>query len=117
MALENKTYRLYALPAGHLPSDTEFYFLLPDIDLIYTTEQPEHAVLIEDPEQIPETARAWLVEAIGDITARYLTENEEALLEGSKTFLEKFEEELEKERLASAKRVKVKVRAASHGNG
>lgn len=115
MEQNDSPYKLYALPAGELPSDTEFYFLLPDIDLVYTQHEPENAVLIEDPEQIPESARAWLIESIGDITARFLQENENDLLQGSKTFMERFQEELEKERKANAKRVKVKVRTATHG--
>lgn len=99
-----------------MPSDAEFYFLLPEIDLVYTTERPKNAMEITSPEQIPAEARAWLVETIKTITDRYLRENEEALLDGSKTFLERLREELEVERRKTARTVRLKARVKEHGD-
>ena len=113
----NEKYRLFALQAGDRPSDTEFYFLLPDIDLVYTTVEPPGAVEVRNPEQLPAAARAWLLETIDDITARYLRDNEEALLTGTKTFTERFRMELEREkrRTQGKNPVRVKVRGKSDG--
>lgn len=112
---DKREYRLYALPAGEIPSDAEFYFLLPDIDLVYTREPVENAEEVTNPMQIPAPARAWLVETIEEIAARYLKENEKTLLEGTKTFVDRFREELEAERRKTARTVKVKARAKKHG--
>ena len=110
---EEKPYKLYAMPAGHITSDAEFFFLLPDIDLIYTQEPPAHAMEVTDPEQIPAAARIWLAETIEEIAKRYLAENEDALLEGTKTFMDRFRKELETEHRNLAKKtVRVKARQA-----
>lgn len=109
-------YRLYALRSGDLPSDAEFYFLLPDIDLIYTTEKIENAVEVTKPEQLPEETRRWLLETIDTITERYLQENRETILDGTKTFMDRFRDELEKERKRTATIKPVKVRAVKHGS-
>ena len=86
------------------------------MDLIYTQNRPFNAVEISDPEQIPAQAREWLAETINDIAQRYLSENEEALLEGSKTFLERFRMELDRERDQHGARKTVRVKArAKHG--
>lgn len=116
MSSENN-YKLYALPAGHMTTDAEFFFLLPDIDLIYTQEPPEKAMEVTNPEQIPAEARLWLAETIHEIARRYLAENEDELLEGSKTFLDRFRAELEKEKRSTGRKkpVRVKARAAKHG--
>lgn len=90
-------YRLYALAAGDMPSDTEFYFLLPDIDLIYTREKPANAVEVERPEQIPADARVWLADCIQSITERWLKENERETLLESAAFMDRLRKELEKE--------------------
>lgn len=113
---DNREYRLYAMPAGEIPSDAEFYFLLPEIDLVYTQERPEHAEEVTNPMQIPAPARVWLVETIEEIAARYLKENEKELLEGSKTFVDRFRDELEAERRKTVRTVRVKARAKQHGN-
>ena len=113
-----KSYKLYALPAGDVTTDAEYFFLLPDIDLIYTQDPPKNAMEVTDPEQIPAEARIWLAETIHDIAQRYLAENEDALLEGSKTFLDRFRAELEKEKRRTAretKTVRVKARAGQYG--
>lgn len=112
---ENEKYRLYALHAGDKPSDAEFYFLLPDIDLVYATSAPQGSMEIKDPEQIPAEARVWLLETIDEIADRFLRDNEDEMLEGSKSFLSRFEKELEQERRRSAKTVRVKARATRHG--
>lgn len=115
---ENQKYRLYALPAGDdKTGDAEYYFLLPDIDLVYTTHDMGHGVEVTNPEQIPAQARQWLAETIQEIAERYLQENEEAVLTGSKTFLDRFRSELEKEQRKTEKRkIRVKVKgAAEHG--
>lgn len=114
MAQTDKKYRLYALHAGDRPSDAEFYFLLPDIDLVYTQEAPKDAIEIKATEQIPAEARGWLLETIDEIAARFLRENEEAILDGSKTFMDRFAAELEQERRRTAKTVRVKARAVKH---
>lgn len=113
---DDREYRLYALAAGDAPSDAEFYFLLPDIDLVYTQEPPEKAEEVTNPMQIPAAARVWLVETIEEIAERYLKDNEKELLAGSKTFVDRFRDELEAERRKTARTVRVKVRAAEHGN-
>lgn len=113
----DETYRLYALQAGDRPSDTEFYFLLPEIDLVYTAEQPEGAIEVRHPEQLPAEAREWLYDAINEIAARYLRENQDALLDGTKTFVERFRVELAREQARAARTVKVKARAREHGQG
>lgn len=91
-------YHLYALRAGDAPSDTEFYFLLPEIDLVYTQEKPEKAVEITNPEQIPAAAREWLLQTISVLTERYLTESDGAV-KGSRSFMDRFARELEIERV------------------
>lgn len=114
---EQGKYRLYALQAGDRPSDTEFYFLMPEIDLVYTTETPDGAIEINHPEQLPAEAREWLAGAIEEITERYLRENRDVLLDGTKTFLERFEQELAREQARAARTVKVKAKVKAHGQG
>lgn len=112
----DKQYKLYALPPGGGPEDAEYYFLLPEIDLVYTQNKPGIGMEVTNPEQIPAQARLWLAETINEIAQRYLSENEEALLEGSKTFLDRFREELEKEKRSTGRKktVRLKVRAEKH---
>lgn len=94
---ENEKYKLYALLAGDAPSDAEFYFLLPEIDLVYTREAPPKAMEISDPQQIPAEAREWLANSIAIIAERYLRENTDVTLAGSRTFLDRLREELDAE--------------------
>lgn len=114
---ETSKYRLYALAAGDKPSDAEFYFLLPEIDLVYTQHEPTGAVEVRHPEQLPAEARMWLYEAIDEITARYLRDNEKTLLEGTKTFTERFRVELEAERDRQADKGAVRVKARVRADG
>ena len=101
--MDEPKYKLYALKAGAMPSDTEFYFLLPDIDLVYTQEKPANAMEIDNPQQIPAEAREWLTVCIANITARWLKENPPVELKGSRTFMERLRTELEAEREKEAK--------------
>lgn len=96
--MKDGKYRLYVLEHGDIPSDTEFYFLLPDIDLVYTQEKPARAAVVENPEQIPAEARQWLAECIASITERWLKENAGIDLTDSRSFMDRLRDELEAER-------------------
>lgn len=117
---ETREYRLFAVRAEDIPENAEFFFLLPEMALMYTQDAPERAVEIGDTAMLPAAAREWLVESIDAIAGRYLAEHEDELLAGTKTFLDRFRLELELEREQAAaerqtKKIRVKARAKGHG--
>lgn len=114
----DKKYRLFAVRTEAIPENAEYYIILPEMAMLYTQDAPEKAVEIGDTDMIPPEAREWLVECIDAITGKYLEENEDELLAGTKTFMDRFRQELERERRDAekpAKRVRVKARAKGHG--
>lgn len=115
MAQDKQKYRLYVLRAEDIPEDAEFFCLLPDAALLYAQEQPERAREVLDTDILPAEARMWLVDSIETITHRYMRENEDELLAGTKTFMERFRAELERERRGSTRKIRVKARAKGHG--
>lgn len=115
---KTREYRLFAVRAEDIPENAEFFFLLPEMALMYTQDAPERAVEIGDTAMLPAAAREWLVESIDAIAGRYLAEHEDELLAGTKTFLDRFRLELEREQAAAekpAKKIRVKARAKGHG--
>lgn len=114
----DKKYRLFAVRTEAIPENAEYYIILPEMALLYTQDAPEKAVEIGDTAMIPPEAREWLVECIDAITGKYLEANEGELLAGTKTFLDRFRQELEREQAAGkrpAKKIRVKARARGHG--
>lgn len=118
MAQDNEVYRLFAVRTEDIPENAEYYIILPEMALVYDKKTPERSVEIGDTAMIPPAAREWLVESIGAVTEKYMAANENGLLAGTKTFMERFRTELERERAAAerkTKKIRVKARAASHG--
>lgn len=115
MAQDKQKYRLYVLRAEDIPEDAEYFCLLPEAALLYAREAPERAKEVLDTDILPAEARMWLVDSIEQITRKYMRENEDELLAGTKTFMERFRAELERERRGSPKKIRVKARAKGHG--
>ena len=114
---DNEKYRLFAVRAEEIPADAEYFFLLPEMALLYTREEPERAVEIGDTAMIPPAARDWLVESIDAITGKYMAEHEDELLAGTRTFMDRFRRELEREQRAQErpeKTIRVKARAKGY---
>ena len=114
---ETREYRLFAVRAEDIPENAEFFFLLPEMALMYTQDAPERAVEIGDTAMIPPAAREWLVESIDAITGKYMAEHEDELLAGTRTFMDRFRRELEREQRAQErpeKTIRVKARAKGY---
>ena len=43
---DNEKYRLFAVRAEEIPADAEYFFLLPEMALLYTREEPEMYLIL-----------------------------------------------------------------------